>query len=61
MNKATFERQMKAVATGKSLNQIRILAEDGTVYDVERVSFENEQGNGTIWIHVSLAGDDGQR
>jgi len=50
MNKAAFERALKAVASGKSMSGIRVVTEDGTVFDIDTVSFESK--NQTIWLEV---------
>jgi hypothetical protein len=42
MNKAAFERALKATATGKALKEIKVANRDGVTYEIVGVIYDSE-------------------
>jgi hypothetical protein len=51
MNKATFERALKAAASGKTLKEIKVVKGDGILYEIIGVIYDSENDVIIIKVH----------
>lgn len=56
MNKASFERAMKAAAQGKPLKEVKVITGEGDVYDVTKILYDSVTE--VIYIDVELVDED---
>lgn len=56
MNKADLERALKKVGASTALKPVRVLDQEGNVYEITSAAYDSP--NNTVFIHVSYVDDD---